>query len=223
MATVVAVIAAPVLTYLNVGDGKGGLTTGDGAGLSAVAGDPVLWPDRVVHRDPEHARVLQARCVGAVLNNIVQISTLVLYALMPGEITVNLSGMTDPQPFVLGLGCMFGVVMQTADPGSVASLRQGPLCASSGVSTPGCASSATAVAIVAYVLVLQVGMMITYRIAASATAEGISAYFTHWQLLRLPYGVLGVTILTAIMPRLSRNAAAEDHKAVVDDMSLRHG
>ncbi|MCL2534827.1 MAG: peptidoglycan biosynthesis protein MviN, partial [Nocardiaceae bacterium] len=35
-----------------------------------------------------------------------------------------------------------------------------------------------------------------------------------------PYGVLGVTVLTAIMPRLSRNAAADDTPAVVDDLSV---
>jgi hypothetical protein len=31
-------------------------------------------------------------------------------------------------------------------------------------------------------------------------------------LLQLPYGVLGVTVLTAIMPRLSRNAAEGDRR-----------
>ncbi|GAA3157718.1 hypothetical protein GCM10020255_039340 [Rhodococcus baikonurensis] len=32
--------------------------------------------------------------------------------------------------------------------------------------------------------------------------------------------MLGVTVLTAIMPRLSRNAAADDTPAVVDDLSV---
>ena len=77
-----------------------------------------------------------------------------------------------------------------------------------------------AVAIVGYVAILQVGLVITYRIASHADSSGISVYATHWQLLQLPYGVLGVTILTAIMPRLSRNAAADNRDAVVDDLSL---
>ncbi|MGB3168947.1 MAG: lipid II flippase MurJ, partial [Rhodococcus sp. (in: high G+C Gram-positive bacteria)] len=41
-----------------------------------------------------------------------------------------------------------------------------------------------------------------------------------WILLQLPYGILGVTVLTAIMPRLSRNAAEGNDPAVVDDLSV---
>lgn len=220
VATVVAVIAAPVLTYLNVGDGKV-----DRQLATALA--YLLLPEILFYGlTALFIAILNMRgyfkpgAWAPVLNNIVQISTLVLYALMPGEITVNPVRMTDPQLLVLGLGCMFGVVMQAMI--LVPWLRRAgvKLRFEWGIDARLRKFGNMAVAIVAYVLVLQVGMMITYRIAASATAEGISAYFTHWQLLQLPYGVLGVTILTAIMPRLSRNAAAEDHKAVVDDMSL---
>ena len=42
----------------------------------------------------------------------------------------------------------------------------------------------------------------------------------HWQLLQVPYGIVGVTLLTAIMPRLSRNAADGDDEAVVRDLTL---
>ena len=46
------------------------------------------------------------------LNNIVQIATLVLYAAMPGEISLNPVRMTDPQLLVLGIGTTLGVVVQ---------------------------------------------------------------------------------------------------------------
>ena len=39
-----------------------------------------------------------------------------------------------------------------------------------------------------------------------------------WLLLQVPYGIIGVTLLTAIMPRLSHNAAdgeTTDRKSVV--------
>ena len=36
----------------------------------------------------------------------------------------------------------------------------------------------------------------------------------------LPYGIIGVTVLTVVMPRLSRNAAADDTRAVLADLSL---
>ena len=46
------------------------------------------------------------------LNNVVQIATLVLYYLMPGELTVNPVKMTNPQLLVLGIGTTLGVVVQ---------------------------------------------------------------------------------------------------------------
>ena len=36
----------------------------------------------------------------------------------------------------------------------------------------------------------------------------------------LPYGMIGVTVLTVVMPRLSRNAAADDTGGVLADLSL---
>jgi len=220
VATVVAVIAAPVLTYLNVGDGKV-----DRQLATALA--YLLLPEILFYGlTALFIAILNMRgyfkpgAWAPVLNNVVQISTLVVYRLMPGEITVNPVKMTDPQLLVLGIGCTLGVVSQALI--LVPWLRRAgvKLRLEWGIDARLRQFGNMAVAIIGYVLVLQVGMMITYRIAASASEGGISAYFTHWQLLQLPYGILGVTILTAIMPRLSRNAAAHDHGAVVDDMSL---
>ena len=39
-------------------------------------------------------------------------------------------------------------------------------------------------------------------------------------LLQMPYGILVVSLLTALMPRLSRAAAREQHDAVIDDLGL---
>ena len=36
----------------------------------------------------------------------------------------------------------------------------------------------------------------------------------------LPFGMIGVTVLTVVMPRLSRNAAADDIPAVLADLSM---
>ncbi|MEB3035344.1 lipid II flippase MurJ, partial [[Mycobacterium] nativiensis] len=45
-------------------------------------------------------------------------------------------------------------------------------------------------------------------------------YYYAWLLLQLPFGMIGVTVLTVVMPRLSRNAAAGDDPAVLADLSL---
>ncbi|MEE4025474.1 murein biosynthesis integral membrane protein MurJ [Gordonia sp. PKS22-38] len=220
VATIIALIAAPLLTFLNVGDGdvNRDLTT-------ALA--YLLLPEILFYGlSALFMAILNMKgffkpgAWAPVLNNIIQIATLVLYAIMPGEITLNPVRMTDPQLLVLGIGTTLGVVVQAGillpwlkragvrlrfEWGLDARLRR---------------FGNMALAIVLYVAILQVGMVITYRIAAHADASGISVYATHWQLLQLPYGVLGVTILTAIMPRLSRNATANDDDAVVADLSL---
>lgn len=74
-------------------------------------------------------------------------------------------------------------------------------------------------AIILYVLISQIGTIFANHISSQADAAGPAIYNNAWALLQLPYGVLGVTLLTAIMPRLSRNAANDDTPAVVDDLS----
>ncbi len=219
-ATVIALIAAPLLTYLNVGDGDVNrpLTT-------ALA--YLLLPEILFYGlSALFIAILNMKGLfkpGAwapVLNNIVQITTLVLYAVMPGEITLNPVRMTNPQLLVLGIGTTLGVVIQAGI--LLPYLRRAgvQLKLQWGIDARLRQFGNMALAIVFYVAVLQVGLVITYRIAAHAESAGISVYATHWQLLQLPYGVLGVTILTAIMPRMSRNATANDTDAVVDDLSL---
>ncbi|MDL9936600.1 murein biosynthesis integral membrane protein MurJ [Gordonia sp. ABSL1-1] len=219
-ATIIALIAAPLLTLLNVGDGEVNrpLTT-------ALA--YLLLPEILFYGlSALFIAILNMKGLfkpGAwapVLNNIVQIVTLVLYFVMPGEITLNPVRMTNPQLLVLGIGTTLGVVLQAGVLLPYLKRAGVRLQWRFGIDDRLRRFGTMALAIVIYVAILQVGLVITYRIASSATDSGISVYATHWQLLQLPYGVLGVTILTAIMPRLSRNAAADDTQSVVDDLSL---
>src|SRR5699024_5389009 len=76
------------------------------------------------------------------------------------------------------------------------------------------------VAIVLYVAISQVGWAVNNQIASSAAEDAPTIYMNAWQLLQMPYGVIGVTLLTAVMPRLSRNAADGDDKAVVRDLTV---
>ena len=49
---------------------------------------------------------------------------------------------------------------------------------------------------------------------------GPAIYNYTWLVLQLPFGIIGVTVLTVVMPRLTRNAAANDGPAVLADLSL---
>lgn len=217
-ATVIAVIAAPVLTSLNVDNDEI-------RPLATALAYFLLLEILFYGLTALFIAILNLKgffkpgAWAPVLNNVVQISTLAAFWAM-GPFTLNPISMTDPQLLVLGIGCSLGVVLQAMI--LVPWIRRAgvKLRLEWGLDDRLKKFGNMAVAIVTYVAILQVGLIITYRIASAATTEGISVYYTHWQLLQLPYGVLGVTILTAIMPRLSRNAAVNDDKAVVDDMSL---
>ena len=74
--------------------------------------------------------------------------------------------------------------------------------------------------VVAYVLIGQVGYIVTTRVAAGAAPGSVAIYSNAWLLLQVPYGVLGVSLLTALMPRMSRAAAEGRTADVVADLPL---
>ncbi|NUP25538.1 MAG: peptidoglycan biosynthesis protein MviN [Nocardia sp.] len=154
-----------------------------------------------------------------VLNNVVVLVVLGLYALTPGEITLDPVRMSDPKLLVLGCGVTLGVIVQAASL-LPAIRRQGidlrPLW---GMDARLKQFGTMAGAIILYVLISQIGGIFANNISSQADEAGPAIYQNAWLLLQLPYGVIGVTLLTAIMPRLSRNAANDDTPAVVDDLS----
>ncbi|AIT62109.1 membrane protein [Corynebacterium doosanense CAU 212 = DSM 45436] len=155
-----------------------------------------------------------------VANNLVSIAALLLYGLLPGQLDPGERvGVADPHVLLLGLGTTLGVVVQCAI--MVPSLRRAgidlrPLW---GIDDRLKQFGGMAVAIIVYVAISQLGYIVTNRIA-SQSAAGPIIYSNAWLLLQVPYGIIGVTLLTAIMPRLSRNAADGDDKAVVKDLTL---
>ncbi|MEU4314605.1 murein biosynthesis integral membrane protein MurJ [Nocardia sp. NPDC024068] len=154
-----------------------------------------------------------------VLNNLVVLVVLGLYALTPGEITLDPVRMSDPKLLVLGCGVTLGVIVQAVSL-LPAIRRQGidlrPLW---GLDNRLRQFGTMAGAIILYVLISQIGGIFANNISSHADEAGPAIYQNAWLLLQLPYGVIGVTLLTAIMPRLSRNAANDDTPAVVDDLS----
>nr|WP_080792203.1 murein biosynthesis integral membrane protein MurJ [Corynebacterium pacaense] len=156
-----------------------------------------------------------------VVNNMITITVLCLYWVLPGRLDpLEPAGITDPHVLLLGLGMTLGVVVQALM--MVPYLRREgidmrPLW---GIDARLKQFGGMAVAIVVYVAISQFGYVITTRIASVADAAAPVIYQNHWLLLQVPYGVIGVTLLTAIMPRLSRNAADGDDKAVVSDLTL---
>ncbi|WP_019633662.1 murein biosynthesis integral membrane protein MurJ [Actinomadura atramentaria] len=79
-----------------------------------------------------------------------------------------------------------------------------------------------------YVVITQIGFAITTRLANSAgvkgRAEGLgdvgyTPYFNAYQLFQLPYAIIGVSVITALLPRMSEHAASGRLADVRDDFS----
>ena len=156
-----------------------------------------------------------------VVNNIISLIVLGTYMVMPWRLAQDAQvGLFDPQIVFLGVGTTLGVVVQTLI--MVPYLRRAgidlrPLW---GLDDRLKQFGGMAMAIVVYVAISQLGYVVTTRIASLADAAAPFIYQQHWLLLQVPYGIIGVTLLTAIMPRLSRNAADGDDRAVVADLGL---
>jgi putative peptidoglycan lipid II flippase len=155
-----------------------------------------------------------------VVNNVVAIATLGVYLAVPGQLSVDPVRMGNAKLLVLGIGTTLGVFAQTAVL-LVAIRRQRislrPLW---GIDERLKRFGAMAAAMVLYVLISQLGLVIGNQIASTAAASGPAIYNYTWLVLMLPFGMIGVTVLTVVMPRLSRNAAADDIPAVLADLSL---
>lgn len=156
-----------------------------------------------------------------VANNVVSIIVLLLYWRIPGSLSPAApSGITDPHVLLLAAGTTLGVIVQAAI--MLPSLKKAgvdlrPLW---GIDDRLKQFGGMAMAIVVYVAISQAGYLVTTRIASVADEAAPNIYQQAWLLLQVPYGIIGVTLLTAIMPRLSRNAADGDDRAVVGDLNL---
>ncbi|MDJ0363230.1 murein biosynthesis integral membrane protein MurJ [Rhodococcus sp. H29-C3] len=155
-----------------------------------------------------------------VCNNLVVLGIFSLYFLVPGEITLDPVQMSDPHILILGLGITAGVITQVMALVPALHREQVDLRPLWGIDDRLKTFGGMAAAIVVYVMISQIGLAFATRISAHADDTGPTIYSQAWMLLQLPYGILGVTVLTAIMPRLSRKAAQGDTPAVVDDLSV---
>jgi murein biosynthesis integral membrane protein MurJ len=73
-----------------------------------------------------------------------------------------------------------------------------------------------------YVVTQWAGNLVVQILAnnASAGANGYSAYSIAWQLFQLPYAIVGISVITALLPRMSEHASARRYSLVRDDFSI---
>jgi putative peptidoglycan lipid II flippase len=78
-----------------------------------------------------------------------------------------------------------------------------------------------------YVLTTQVAFLVTTQVAnragshvsQQAAGAGFAAYSNAWQLFQLPYAIVGISVITAMLPRMSAHAASREYDLVSSDFS----
>jgi putative peptidoglycan lipid II flippase len=157
------------------------------------------------------------------LNNIVVIVVLLLFVAIGGTGS-SASTVTSSQVALLGLGTTLGIVVQTAAlvpflrrvgfrwhprfdfrRNEVTEIRR------------------MAAPLFGYVLTTQVSFLVVQNVANAAQRhsayDGFPTYGFAWQLFQLPYAIVGISVITALLPRMSAHAAERRFSEVKLDFS----
>jgi putative peptidoglycan lipid II flippase len=181
-------------------------------GLGAIAGAILNTRDRFA-----------APMWAPVLNNLVVIVVGVLY-LVTSKAGADIGAATETDLALLGLGTTAGIVIQAL--ALVVSLRRAgfrfrPRFGVRGVGLG--EMGRTASWTFAYVAISQVGFWVITKLATGAGEEapgaGNAAYSYAFQLFQLPYGIIAVSVITAMLPRMSRSVAGGEFDLVREEFS----
>jgi putative peptidoglycan lipid II flippase len=159
-----------------------------------------------------------------VLNNVVVIATGLLFMAASGPGPLEPVDITAGQVWLLAGGTTLGIAVQAVVLLPLLGRAGVPLRPRWGLRNTGLREAGTlGLWVIGYVAVSQIGVMVALRIANQAQRDGGlgSTAFQYASLLfQMPYGIIGVALLTALLPRMSRAAARQDVPGVTDDLSL---
>ncbi|MDR0343147.1 MAG: murein biosynthesis integral membrane protein MurJ, partial [Nocardiopsaceae bacterium] len=158
-----------------------------------------------------------------VVNNVVVIGVLLMFIVIGGG-GASVTSISASQVQLLGFGTTLGIVAQMA--ALIPALRRvgfrwhprfdfrraevaeilrmaGPL--------------------FGYILTTQVAFLVVQNVANAAsthaTFDGYSTYTYAWQLFQMPYAIVGISVITALLPRMSAHAAERRFGEVKRDFS----
>ncbi|MEO3786342.1 murein biosynthesis integral membrane protein MurJ [Actinocorallia sp. B10E7] len=165
-----------------------------------------------------------------VLNNVVVIGVGIAFLLIQSGGKPNASSLTDAEFLLLAIGTTGGIVLQTLVLWPAlrrVGFRWRPRLnfAKGELSQVGRTAGWT----LFYVLLTQIGFLIVTRLTNSAgfqavdeglsEAYGYASYSTAYQFFQLPYAIVAVSVITALLPRMSGHAAEGNTDLVRDDFS----
>ena len=155
------------------------------------------------------------------INNVVLLVTVAVFLCIPGPVALTPESMTTAQVLVIGVGTLLGIVAQTAVvaralhrngfrwrlrvrvvPHTWRPVRVGAPFARLGTCVRRCRPDRC--------------VWVTMKVTLS---RHVYSMYTHADLLfQVAYGILGVSLLTVLMPRIARSVAAGDDVGVVSDL-----
>ena len=159
-----------------------------------------------------------------VINNIVVIAVLLLFLVTGGLGDGTAASLGTGEIQLLGFGTTLGIITQTAAlipalrragfrwrprfdfrRDEVAEIRR------------------MAAPLFGYIATTQVSLLVVQNVANAASAhasyDGFSTYNYAFQLFQMPYAVIGISVITALLPRISAHAAARRPDHVRADFS----
>jgi putative peptidoglycan lipid II flippase len=162
-----------------------------------------------------------------VLNSVIVIATAGVFLVMHGPTPPTPQNLTGPQVLVLGLGTTMGIAVQALAlwiPMRRLGFRWRWRWDWRGTGLGETRSIAGWLML--YVLLNQIGLAVVLRAAGSAAEAsigrdfGASVYNNAFILFTLPHGLVAVSVITALLPRMSRAAVDERFGDIADDLSL---
>ena len=146
-----------------------------------------------------------------VLNNVVAIATCLLFLLLPGSSPLTATSITDAQVLVLGIGTTLGIVAQTV--ALVPALRSVGFrfqlrtdLRGSGLGAVGRLSKW----VLLYVAANQAAFLVIVRLSndqsLNEAGRGYASYINAFVLWQLPHAIVAVSVITALLPRMSQAA-----------------
>ncbi|MCE5288915.1 MAG: hypothetical protein LLG14_06685 [Nocardiaceae bacterium] len=220
VATVCAIVAAPVLVAINLGGGE--------VNTSAAVAFAYLLLPQILFYGLSSLLIAQLNTVGRfaaggwapVANNMLVLGVFAAYWTVPGRLDENAEiSLTDPHVLLLGFGTTAGVAIQALMLIAAAKRAGLPLRPAWGLDPRLRSMGSMGCAIVLYVAIGQAGLVVSNLLGAHSDARAPWFYQQVWMLIQVPYGVLGVAVIAAMTPRIARSAATQDHDAVRSDLA----
>jgi putative peptidoglycan lipid II flippase len=223
--TVLAVVAAPLLTLILAGSDA----TPASRDLITTLGYLILPTIFFYGLSALLAAILNTRehfaapMWAPILNNFVVIGTFATYLAVYGDTPLRPEQMSTGQVLLIGVGTLLGIVIQSLGlwPAlrrvgfrwrprfDFAALRLAELARLGGWA-------------ICYVAVSQIGLLVLIRLANEASAQnqaGPLIFNNTYLLLMMAHGIVAVSIITALLPRMSAAATERRFTDFTDDLS----